>query len=212
MSILRRPRAGVTLIELMVVVAILGVLIAVVAPSVRKLLDTQRLRGVSGQLTTDIQFTRTEAASRQERTGMSFKYVNGSQSCYTIHTCGSGPIGNCACDCTAAEGSRCPAASGGNTDPPREIRTVTVLSDRGVEVGPTTVAGGALSDARVLFDPATGAMVSYFPTVIVGPPAPPPGQFIGTTRLVAPATATGVIRTEISSLGRPRTCAGTAAC
>jgi type IV fimbrial biogenesis protein FimT len=207
-----RPAGGVTLIEMMVVIAVLGVLIAVVAPSVRKLLDTQRLRGVSAQLTTDFQFARTEAASRQEVTGISFRYVPGSQSCYIVHTCGSLAPAACICDCTQPAGSQCPAQSVGNPDPPRQIRTVTVLSGQGVEIGPTTMSGLPVTEARVLFDPVTGSMVSFFPNSLVLPPMPPPGMFAGTARLVAPAAATGAIRTEVNLAGRPRNCNGVAPC
>jgi hypothetical protein len=97
-------------------------------------------------------------------------------------------------------------------DPPREIRTVTVLATRGVMVGPTNVSGGPLGSARVLFDPATGALSTFYPTVVFGPPPPPPGQFVGAARLVSPAAATGAIRTEVSSLGRPRSCPGLSTC
>lgn len=204
----KQPRRGVTLIELVVVVAVLGVLIAVAAPSVRKLLDVQRMRGISAQLTTDIQFVRTEAASRQEIAGITFRYVAGDQSCYTIHTCGATTPDVCTCDCTAPAGSRCPALA----DAPREIKTVSVPETRGVVVSPTDLSGEPVGGASVMFDPATGGMASYFPIVIVGPPNPPPGFFVGVTRLVAPSEATGAIRTEISSVGRPRTCDGLAAC
>lgn len=207
-----RPRLGVTLIELMVVVAVLGVLIAVAAPSVRKLLDVQRLRGASAALTTDIQFVRTEAATRQEVAGISFRYVAGSQSCYTVHTCGSATLATCACDCTAAAGSRCPAVSVGVPDPPREIKTVSLPTSRGVIVTATNIAGVPVNNARILFDPATGGMASFFPTVLVGVPNPPPGLFVGATRLISPADGSGAIRTEVSAAGRPRTCDGLVAC
>jgi type IV fimbrial biogenesis protein FimT len=212
---LRRPATGVTLIEMMVVVAILGVLVAVVAPSVRKLLDTQRLRGVSAQLMTDLQFARTEAATRQEFTGISFRYVAGAQSCYTVHTCGNSlptSAAACSCDCTAAVGSRCPAPTIAAPDPPREIRTVNVPARQGVEVGPTTQSGVPMNSAAAFFDPITGALASFYPLTITLPPAPPPNTWAGTTRLVAPAAATGAIRSEVNSAGRPRSCPGTSPC
>jgi prepilin-type N-terminal cleavage/methylation domain-containing protein len=217
MNLQRRVASGLTLIELMVVVAILAVLVAVAAPSVRKLLDVQRMRGHSAQLTTDIQFVRTEAASRQEVAGISFRYVAGSQSCYTIHTCGSNQptpavLAACVCDCTQPAGSRCPAASVGTPFPPLEIKTVSVPTSRGVIVTPTSTVGTPVTNAGMLFDPTTGSMVSIFPSVIFGPPNPPPGNFIGVTRLISPAAATGAIRTEVNSPGRPRTCNGLAAC
>jgi len=214
MNIFGRARRGVTLIEMMVVIAVLGVLLAVAAPSVRKLLDVQRMRGISAQLTTDIQFARTEAASRQEITGISFKFVAGDQSCYTIHTCGSTVASNtsCVCDCTAAPGSRCPAASVGQPDPPREIRTFSVPVSRGVAVGPTNTGGGPLAAAWIWFDPSTGGMSSYYTPIFSAFPVPSNLEFVGTTRLIAPAAATGAIRTEVNASGRPRTCAGVSAC
>ena len=214
MKALLRPRLGVTLIELMVVLAVLGVLIAVAAPSVRKLLDVQRLRGVSSQLTTNIQFVRAEAASRQEIAGISFRYILGSQSCYTIHTCGSTDAATlaCRCDCTAAPGSRCAAPSSAQPDPPREIRTIVVPALLGVTVGPTSQTGVPFNDARIMFDPATGGLSAFFPGGLVLPPPPPDGSFVGLTRLVAPAAATGTIRTEVNLAGRPRTCTGVAPC
>ena len=214
MKALLRPRLGVTLIELMVVLAVLGVLIAVAAPSVRKLLDVQRLRGVSSQLTTNIQFVRAEAASRQEIAGISFRYILGSQSCYTIHTCGSTPATNtgCVCDCTAAEGSRCPAPSVTQPDPPREIRTITVPATLGVAVGPANTAGGPVSSAWIWFDPSTGGLTSFFAPSISVVPNPSTLEFVGVTRLISPAEAVGAIRTEITATGRPRTCEGLAIC
>jgi hypothetical protein len=69
-----------------------------------------------------------------------------------------------------------------------------------------------VATAGMLFDPTTGSMASTYPSVIVGPPNPPPGVFIGVTRLISPAAATGAIRTEVNAPGRPRTCDGLGAC
>lgn len=212
MNITLRPRRGITLIELMVVIAVIGVLIAVAAPSVRKLLDVQRLRGVSAQLTTDIQFVRTEAATRQEISGISFRSIAGGQSCYTVHTCGSRPAPTCTCDCAAVAGSRCPTATLSDPDTPREIRTVTVPQSQGVQLSPTDASGVPFPVARVLFDPATGSLSSFYPSPVNLPPPPFGDTFIGVAKLVAPAAATGSIRTEINRAGRPRTCAGIAPC
>ena len=55
---------GFTLIELMVVVAVLGTLVMLVAPSFRDMILMQRLRGINAQVTTDMQFARSEAVSR----------------------------------------------------------------------------------------------------------------------------------------------------
>mgnify|MGYP003435327453 CR=1 FL=1 len=60
---------GLTIIELMIVVAVLGVLIALVAPSMRGMISTQRVRGVNAGLVTDLQYARGEAARRRSIQG-----------------------------------------------------------------------------------------------------------------------------------------------
>jgi type IV fimbrial biogenesis protein FimT len=60
----QRPIRGFTAIEMMVTVAIIAVLLAVVVPSFQEQLARRKLEGAATELTTDIQFTRTEAVSR----------------------------------------------------------------------------------------------------------------------------------------------------
>ena len=61
----RRSR-GFTAIEMMVTVAVIAVLLAVVVPSFREQLERRKLEGAATELSTDIQFTRTEAVSRNQ--------------------------------------------------------------------------------------------------------------------------------------------------
>ena len=119
-------RTGFTLVELMVVLAVLAVLLLIAAPSFREVLDVQRVRGVGDQFITDVQLARSEAAGRQERVGISFRPPAATMTCYTIHTCGSRPTNTCVCDCTGAIGSRCPAPSVADPDPPREISNCSI--------------------------------------------------------------------------------------
>lgn len=56
---------GLTLIETMVVVAVLGVLLALAAPSFRNFIATQQLKGAANELMTDMVFARSEALARQ---------------------------------------------------------------------------------------------------------------------------------------------------
>jgi len=79
-------RRGFTLIEMLVVVAILGVLAALVAPSFNEQLARRRLEGVTTDLTTDLQFARTQAVDDRsaaafslitQNSGTSYTLVNG---------------------------------------------------------------------------------------------------------------------------------------
>ncbi len=57
----RRPARGFTLPELMVGLAVMGILGAVAAPSLGKLIDIQRVRGASTDVFTSLMRTRSEA-------------------------------------------------------------------------------------------------------------------------------------------------------
>jgi type IV fimbrial biogenesis protein FimT len=67
MSFCRRPPAcrGLTLIELMTVLALLAILSAVAAPSLRTFIDNQRLRNASFDIVGDLLLARSEALTRQ---------------------------------------------------------------------------------------------------------------------------------------------------
>lgn len=132
---------GFTLIELMIVLAVLAVVLTLAAPSFYDFILMQRLKAVSAQLSNDVQFTRSEATSRNQFVRMRFS-SNTSESCYVIFT------GNdwMACDCLAA-----PACTVGGSG--SEIRTVKLPRAQGV-----SLAAGALTPAfRV--DPSNGAII-----------------------------------------------------
>lgn len=65
-----REQAGFTTIELLVVVAILGVLAALAAPSFTLLIERWRVRQAATELESTIQFARTEALRRGGRVGL----------------------------------------------------------------------------------------------------------------------------------------------
>ncbi|MDB5886956.1 MAG: fimbrial protein pilin [Polaromonas sp.] len=54
---------GVTLIELMVIITIIGILIAVAIPSFTESIARKRLEGVANELVADLQYAKTQAAS-----------------------------------------------------------------------------------------------------------------------------------------------------
>jgi type IV fimbrial biogenesis protein FimT len=158
MTHLRRSRtpAGLTLIEMLIVVVLAAILLGVAAPSFTEYIKVQRLRGVNAQLVTDVQFARSEAISRNVVMHMRFQH-NTALSCYVIYTT-SNPGQHC--DCTAAEGLRCTHAS------TAEVRTVQVPASSSVHIRRTA------SPIHVNFDPRTGGFATCGPDAC--PPSPPP--------------------------------------
>jgi prepilin-type N-terminal cleavage/methylation domain-containing protein len=192
-------RGGFTLVELMVVVAVVAVVLMMAAPSFRDLIFKQRLMGTADQLMTDIQFARTEAASRQATTRMRFKTVNGGMTCYIVHICSPTAQTVCTCDCTLAAGSRC-------QDPAHEIRTVQLDRNNGIALFTVKNDGNSPVEADIAFDYATGGVTSYFAPIIFGPGPPPSGElWVKIGRVDASSGPS--IRTVVNQAGRPRSCA-----
>ena len=145
---MRRSRAHVaafTLVELMIVVALIAIIAALAAPSLRDMILVQRLRGINAQLVTDLAFARSEAVSRGVFAGVRAQ-SNGAMSCYIINTRTS--LGAPLCDCTAAPGLRCTDAT-----QTTEVRTVQIPADLSVVLSLPTGQADNLT-----FDPRTGGM------------------------------------------------------
>jgi type IV fimbrial biogenesis protein FimT len=118
-----KPR-GFTLVELMVAIAVVAVLVTLAAPSFYDFILVQRLKGINAQLVTDMQFARSEAASRGVDVQVLFKTpaVAGSMSCYSLYVEAEPP-----CDCSQPPGLRCVPST-------REIRTVQIPTSSGVKL------------------------------------------------------------------------------
>jgi type IV fimbrial biogenesis protein FimT len=86
---------GVTLIELMTVIAIMAILLAVAVPSFSSFLSKRRVENALTELTTDLQFARSEAAQRNVSVRITF-----GTGCYVVHT-----VGSTATSCTQAGGA-----------------------------------------------------------------------------------------------------------
>jgi type IV fimbrial biogenesis protein FimT len=131
----KTTQRGLSLIEVMVVLAVTAVLAGTAAPSLADFVGSRRLDGAAAQLATDIQFVRGDAVARNQPVRLSlFNSADGS--CYVVHT------GNAAqCSCAAAGPATC---SGGAL----EIKTVQLAAREHVAIEATALS--------LLFDPLHG--------------------------------------------------------
>jgi len=85
---------GFTLIELLIVVVILGILVAIAAPSMFSILEGRKLKGAAENFQVDLMFIKTEAIKRNSPVRIQFKFdsVDTAKWCYGMKV-------NAACDC-----------------------------------------------------------------------------------------------------------------
>jgi len=174
---------GFTLIELMVVVGLVVLLISLVGPSVRRMIDVQRVNSTNAQLVTDLQFARAEAAARNANVRLTFR-SDATRSCYTLYTYTSNAAGRC--DCLASPA--CTAAGS------VEIRTVTIPRDTRVAVLPDSTL-----PIEFAFEPITGALYKI-PTDYSSPPL---RQYVINTGI----DTERMLRTTVGLAGRVTVCA-----
>ncbi|MDD2919236.1 GspH/FimT family pseudopilin [Rhodoferax sp.] len=67
MTALSRPQNGFTMIELVVAMAVLGILMAIAMPSFVETMGNSRIRSVAESVTSGLQFARSEAVRRNEK-------------------------------------------------------------------------------------------------------------------------------------------------
>lgn len=181
---------GFTLIELMVTIAIAAVLLALAAPSFHDFILLQRLKGVSSQMVTDMQFARSEAAAKNALVRVRFS-DDPVKTCYVVYT---SPAWN-ACDCRDTPICN-PALAG------QEIRTVNVMKADSV-----LLQSKVPRIFEVAYNPATGAIV--VPPLF--PAGPPVDQFVVDSCIGPPETINceGLVKRlslEIKLSGRPGLC------
>jgi len=117
-------QGGVTLVEVMIALAILGILAAMVAPSFADILNRRRVQMVAAELSSDLAFARAEAGLGGKRNDVivSFRLPT-NMSCYTIRYFGASG----GCDCSRPPGSACSGQTA-------ELRTVQIPSSKGVRL------------------------------------------------------------------------------
>ncbi len=87
------PRSGISLIEVLVVLAVLGVLLAMAMPSMSGLVQRQRLSGAAEAFRSDFQLARMQALGSGRTVRVAF-FEHPAGSCYLVHL---GAIGSCQC-------------------------------------------------------------------------------------------------------------------
>ena len=182
----RRTLTGLTLVEIMVTVALIGVIVALAGPSFKRMIDSQRLRAVNAALITDLQFARAEAASRNRPVVVMFDKTGSAYSCYAIligdHTL---------CDCNNAPGNNvCPASAAPGTV---ELRSVRL--ERNLQIG--LDIPDAQSNA-ISFDPATGRLQTFAVDEFVDAVQP--------YRVIIANPSVGGFRDSVEVTGRPTVC------
>lgn len=121
----RRSR-GLTLVELIVTMVIVGTLLTLAVPSFNEAIARERLRGVNAQLVTDMKFARSEAIQRGEAVRVDFR-SSSSSSCYAIYAINAGGT----CDCLQGA-EQCVA--GENGVQVQLLKLVTLPQAQGVSV------------------------------------------------------------------------------
>ena len=127
---------GLTLIETTIVVAVMAIIAAAVAPSLAGFIDARRLDGAASRLAADIQFVRSEAIARNRALRLSFHRTTNASTCWVIHT---GPAAQCACSDSGV--AVCSGAAAG-------IKTVVLPAGERVAL--------AANVGSIVFDPLHG--------------------------------------------------------
>ena len=95
----RQNTIGVTLIELIIVIAVMAILLSVAVPEFGDLLVRNRLKAATETMHSDLQFAKTEAIKRNKSIRVNFMTSNGGATwCYGLKE-------NTSCDCTADSGA-----------------------------------------------------------------------------------------------------------
>jgi len=118
----RLHSSGFTLVELMIVVAVLAILLGIAAPSFQSMLDKRRLTGAAEQLYADLQYARSEAIRQNKIVTVYFSETT-SPWCY-----GMDDDTASACNCNSAP-SACTVGGVQKVVAGSDFRNVTLSSN-----------------------------------------------------------------------------------
>lgn len=138
------PASGFSLIELMVAIAIMGVMAAAGLPEFTKFLRDMRLGNLASDLRSDLQLARSESIRRNARVQVCPRLNTASTACATAVTAATWANGWLVCHDTDADADGvCDAAAVDGTDPnPTRVRAAPA--------SPLSLSGPV---ARVIFFP-----------------------------------------------------------
>lgn len=91
----KNSQKGFTIIELMIVVALIGIIAAIALPSFKSLLENRKLIAAANTLQADFQFTKSESIKRNKSMFISFANAGADNWCYGINE-------EVACNCASA--------------------------------------------------------------------------------------------------------------
>ncbi|MDD1622201.1 MAG: GspH/FimT family pseudopilin [Methylococcaceae bacterium] len=113
---------GITLTEVMVVVAIIGILAGLAVPSFQDMLERNRLKQVAEALKSDMLYARAEAIKRSQNIVVSRSPGNAGAWCYGINI-------NSHCDCTTVGSCAIKTVSGSEFSAAVDMIAATISND-----------------------------------------------------------------------------------
>lgn len=129
------PRRGLTLVELMVALAVLGVLAALAYPSMAGLIARKRVEGTAAELLAVLRQARVMPLSSGKMIVVSFGSRAGEYTCYMVHDEWHPVLSDATCNCTSYPDGNCPAVAGYGQ--PHSFVTNVINASTGVTVSAT---------------------------------------------------------------------------
>lgn len=123
-----RSQTGLTLVEVMVVLAVLGILLAVAVPAFQDMLHRQRVQSVTTELVSDLALMKATSAQVRHQSLLAFMIfdLTPARNCYALLAMTN--LDGHSCDCSKPPGSVCTA--GDRKDP--EVKIVKLPDSTGI--------------------------------------------------------------------------------